>query len=469
MATYFRLASDCLLVEGARDAALYDATRGRLFLLDTAAQGILQKCEANRPLDCDWIGGDGLAFLQFLRDEGLGFFDDSPAFVERFAPHSPLKFRGVAQKPPDYATVDWAITELCDVGCSFCPYEPDSTSWQACTTCLRKAGTVERPRSFSYTASIVGQIVALGVRRLHIRGGNPLLSWDRLSAVIQEASRYPQLTLVVTTPGSGRSTDDIVAMCSRYHVRLNVVLMATDAETAKQTCGEEIVALQFSLLHELARNSLAFSVTLLLSAATCPHRERMARFVQESWQRKPKVSEICVPQEGGALPFSHLGQRGKHLYSWRTLHNFHARVVSSACLHGRFQIQSDASIHPCAGLAENCGQIIDGDLRAALKQSALYDWWHFNKNEISPCKCCALRYACLNCTAAEAKCIEQESNVRRFCSFDPDGDLRAHQVPWVHSGFLKRAIVGSTPQKAKSPIAAPGAGKSQEASELSSG
>jgi len=204
LSSYFRLEHDCFLVEGVSDAALYDVTGRRLYLLDDEARQIVRQCESNSALDRDWLNDNGRRFLEFLRDEGLGFFDQSPAFIDKFVTHGPVAtMNSRSSKVPRYFMADWSITQSCDVGCLFCPLESGAWSWQACTACLRKADVDEDANVFRHTSIIVNQLASLGVKRLYIRGGNPLLAWDRLVSILDEAERYPEIIVTITTPAAG--------------------------------------------------------------------------------------------------------------------------------------------------------------------------------------------------------------------------------------------------------------------------
>ncbi len=445
MANFFRLDSDCFLIEGARDAALYDVTGGRFYLLDEEARAALRKCESNSPIDCSCQQERDRMFLEFLCAEGLGFFYDSPVYVDKFVAPAKLRLFDQPLVRPQYRFVDWTITQSCDVNCSHCPAEPDGLSWQTCLTCLRKPAVTENTEIFEHTSDIVEQIAELGISRLHIRGGNPLMAWDRLISIIREAERYPKLIVIVTTPGTGCSINDLVELCSRPHVRLNLTLFAVDVQAAKSSCGEEVMAYQFALLRELTQHKVRFSVTLLLNGRTCRRREVSSNFLSENWHRKPRIAEIYTAKEAQAgVSFSHIRSRGRLLSCWRSRDELYARAFFSTCLFARFQINFDGSVSPCAAIGDHCGQIVGGDLRAALKGETLYDWWAFSKRDVQPCSKCALRYLCLDCAAAEVKCKKENSSGAHFCSFNPEGTVRAFQIHWDHAGFAKFAITGPT-------------------------
>jgi radical SAM protein with 4Fe4S-binding SPASM domain len=350
-----------------------------------------------------------------------------------------------SSKVPRYFMADWSITQSCDVGCLFCPLESGAWSWQACTACLRKADVDEDANVFRHTSIIVNQLASLGVKRLYIRGGNPLLAWDRLVSILDEAERYPEIIVTITTPGSGCSIEDLLTLSQRPNVRLNLVLFDAEANAATSIHRAGLWARQQQLLEELSGGGSRFFVTLLLCGATRFNRERMSSLVYERWHHKPKIAEVyTAPEAANGNPLFHSHSGGKLLSCWRTPEEFYNRATCSSCLPGRFQIHADGSINPCVALGYHCGEVTNGELGQALRQSTLYDWWSFSKNEFAPCNRCALRYACLDCAAAEVKCRLEVTNVHHFCSFNPDGRLRAYQMEWEHTRFAKVAIVGPT-------------------------
>lgn len=436
---YFRLATNCYLIEGDKDAAVYDVSHARIFLLDETSYRILRRCEDGAALDeSDPTNEDEIELLNRLCDERLGFFEHAPAFVDKFLPHAPVEWRGFCLQPPRYRRADWSITNRCELACSFCPRD-GAVSWQACQTCVRRDLAEEDRRLFERPQRIVQQIADLGVAVLHIRGGNPLLDWERLQAIIETAGSYPHLSVIITTPGTGQSVDRILTLYKIPNLRLNVVMLGISAASVGDVCGKgQTFNRQVQLVDALSNGGLPFFVTFLLSRSTRHDRDEMIRFAQTRWQATPSFAEIYRQEEmPEQFRFTHLRANAKPLVPWRSVEEFYFRIRSNTCLYGAFEISADGGIKPCAGLDQTCGQVVGGKLRSALRDEQLYSLWNLGKSDIEPCDRCALRYACADCTAAELAGTAKPTLKQAYCPFEPGGDARASESRWDHDGFVQ--------------------------------
>ncbi len=436
---YFRLAADCYLIEGEKDAAVYDVGRARIFLLDEASYRVLRRCEDGAALDeSDWTNEYVMRFLNGLRDEGLGFFEDAPAFVDKFLPNAPVEWRGFCLQPPRYRRADWSITNRCEMACSFCPRD-GAVSWQTCQSCVRRNLAREDQTLFEHPRSIVQQIADLGVAVLHIRGGNPLLEWERLQAVVEAASHYPHVSVIVTTPGTGQSIDQILTLYKLPNIRLNVVMLGISPASVRSACGtDQTFDRQVQLVDALRNGGFPLYLTFLLSRSTQHDRDKMIRFARERWQATASFAEIYREEEvPERFRFTHLRANGKPLAPWRSVEEFYFRIRSNTCLYGGFEISADGGIRPCAGLDQACGKIAAGDLRSALSGEHLYSLWNLGKGDVEPCGRCALRYSCADCTAAEMAGVSNPRLKQAYCPFEPGGDARASESHWDHDGFVQ--------------------------------
>jgi radical SAM protein with 4Fe4S-binding SPASM domain len=427
---YFRLSADCFLVEGAHDAAIYDVFGGRLFLLDAESHRLLRQCEENVPLDREYLPTRTVEFLQWMQIEGLGFSEETPAFVDRFITRSPLTFRGIAQGPPDFLQLDVSVSNECQNDCPFCPAMKEDKQWQTCITCLRSPKTGRASAQLDDGARLVDRAAELGFRRIHLRGGDPLREWDWVQTALRAVERRGDLLMLVTTPGTSRSLDETVQLGAHPHVYLNVVLINPGA-----TEGEP-QSVPLDLLHALKRERIRFSVTALLSEASGATAESVEAWSAEALGRKPRFAAIRSGMaEGPGAYFPEKNSSGRMLTRWRDADEFFSRIKRCTCLHGRVQLNSDGSLQPCQGVSVNFGILQHGGLAEGLRNEAVYDWWERDKNSSTKCGRCVVRYACMECAA-----VVFGDSQKRFCSFDPDGEMRAAEYPWQHDGFVYRIM-----------------------------
>ena len=239
---------------------------------------------------------------------------------------------------------------------------------------------------------------------------------------------------MVSTPGTGRPVADVVALYRYRRLRLNVVLTGN---TDDGFCGAPLRIGQRELLDELSRRELGLSIAVVLPRDQRSEREAVADFVRRHWNTNPTFAELC-PNEGGTGG----GCRGpqddsKRLTAWRSAEDFFFRVQGNTCLHGGFELSADGHVWPCGGIDRECGAVVGGDLRQALINGSLYDMWTLTKDGIDPCRSCALRYACSDCTAAELAGAGSRDARIPYCSFDPAGATRACDGNWsADPGFV---------------------------------
>jgi len=434
---HFRLAEDCFLVEGERDGVLYDVLGRRILILDAGAHALLRRCEDGQPLlKADIEDPAVVRLLDGLCAAGLGAFYEAAVHVEKVLLHAPVEWRGFALQPPPFRKVDWSISSECDWQCTFCPREESDVWWQACRTCLRRAARQGGDQAWRDPAIVIEQIVALGIGGLHIRGGNPLLGWSRLLAVLTAAADLGPLNVVVSTPGSGRPVVELVELYERFkQFRLNIVLFATDAAASGRTPRR---AAQEALLDELAHRGLPFTLTLVLDGPSDPAQAaRVRNEMAKRWGTRPSPAEVLSEDALRAgHRFSHVAEKTKPLSRWLTPESFYFRVDKNTCLHGAFEIGVDGVVTPCAAVDEPCGRIEHNDLRRALSGSDLYEHWSRGKQDVTPCATCALRYACADCTAVELRGQELAAAKGAYCSFDPQAGTRAHELDWAQPEFV---------------------------------
>ncbi len=437
---FFRLVPDCYLVEGARDGVLYDVTGNRLFLLAEAAHQILKHCEDNRPLSALENPDRARDFLRRLQRLGLGCFDSAPAYVDRLLLSAPVK--GRLFERPCYRKVDWSIDNECDLNCYFCPRAKAGLSWQACQGCVRRPDNPESVAHPLNPEQTVDDIADLGTSVLHLRGGNPLLHWERLKSIMT-AARRRNLLLVITTPGTGQDPERVVDLCSNSHVRLNVVVFGAGESSAKAACGRAgIYEWQTRLVHALKTKELPFFVTVLVCGATAYTKPEILNQARERWGIEPSFAQIYTAEEVDAASRStYVGSAGKPLSGWHSPPGFYARVQWNTCLYGTFEISPQGLIHPCAGLDAVCGRTQESGLRAALATDSLYGWWQRNKETVDGCNRCALRLACTDCAAAEQAAVGRPELKSSYCPYNPDGEKRAYEHAWHHAGFAEFGVL----------------------------
>jgi len=417
--TYFRLDLDCDRITGRNGTAVYDIGGRRIFLLDDESSQVLAHCEDKNPLKEEWLGGPEHRFLKTLVNEGLGCVHSYPVHVDKLLMSSPIaQLGGMLAPTPEYQSASWNITDRCDQNCHFCPSSLEDPLWQACRSCLRREGNAEDPSLLDNPEPIVEQLAALDLKGLHIRGGNPLLEWKRLTGILDAVEEFPALNTTITTVGTGAPLADILSLYDDYpRVTLNVVMLGFDDENDEGSSNKDnVAAQQCELLDALRQNDLAFLITVVVSDKTPVQRDRATHRIFERWGVTPFFAEFYpMPQNGDDFQFTTIQNGKRLLYLWHDPNQFFQLKESATCMFGGMEISTGGAVTPCAGCNHQCGKIANGDLSGALSGDQLYNVWDTSKSKIDQCKDCALRFACVDCLAADLLGEKNETVRAAYC------------------------------------------------------
>jgi MoaA/NifB/PqqE/SkfB family radical SAM enzyme len=273
------------------------------------------------------------------------------------------------------------------------------------------------------------RLAELGFVNLHIRGGNPFLEWERLLEILDSASRYPHLRVAVTTPGTGRSVDEITRLCKDYpNVRLNIVLFGwTENTGSHRLLLKELGDCQFSLLDTLRQGNAKFSIAVNFSDRVPADTDCVSKYTLDRWGT-PAVFAEFYPwsrqvETDPAFHFLTVRNARKPLYLWRNPWEFFHRIQNNSCLYGAIEIAVDGSIRPCAGCLDDCGKISEGNISVPLADSIIYELWRTTKSDIETCRDCALRVACADCLSAERLGARNGKVAVGYCSVMNCGSL----------------------------------------------
>ena len=437
---YFRLASDCLLVNGTDDeasAAVYDLHGPRVLILGERQAQLLRGCEANEPL-ADPLPDEDVHLLDVLVGQGLGCYEDAPVYVDRFLPHAPARWKEFLQEAPSFSRLDWSITDECVLDCEDCARPDEVVGWQACLTCLRRTKSSATPPSLEAVIGTVSAAAALGFQLIHLRGGDPLRAWEALQQVAATVADHPPLGLMVSTPGLGRATQEYVGLASKLSIRTNAVLVAPPDGSLGESAST--FERQAAFVDALLSVGLPTTVTMLLSEQAASRRDELTVLALKRWGGIPSFAETRSRVASDTRrPLARVADGNKPLTPWPSVEGFFARFTTSSCLAGNVELGTDGHLRPCAGLDADCGDASDG-LTRALADPAPYRAWGLTKDAVTPCAGCVLRYACVDCTAVELAGQADPGLQSAYCPAGPSA-AAYRATTWSPSGFAQLAGV----------------------------
>jgi cyclic pyranopterin phosphate synthase len=189
-------------------------------------------------------------------------------------------------RPIDYLRI--SVTERCDLHCAYCRPEPSlPPGW-------RVGGEAPGRDLLSQDdiVAIAAAAVRLGLRRVRLTGGEPLLRRD-LEEIISRLRQLPGLLdLALTTNGqtlAGRAS----SLADAGLMRINVSLDSLDPEVyAAATGGGDLGAVRRGIEAALAAGLAPVKVNVVLSSPAAPERAGLPAFADFIQQQPVHVRFI---------------------------------------------------------------------------------------------------------------------------------------------------------------------------------
>lgn len=377
---YFRLQPDCHLVEGTRGGALYDVGRQRLLILDESMYALTVQCVES--ISIQDLPPQAASVATNLCEHGYGEFTSVAVFSDKLWFH---KKPSVMAEPKQLRRIDLAITDECDLSCSFCPRKASDKSVRACFTCLRRSPLTERRGSAIKGTTIAEQLHESGGGILHIRGGDPLLAMEKLKGILDAAEARPNVQVFVTTPLSVTEIDAALAVASRATINLVMVPVEENSENS-QRC-EEAGNCKMELADRLTKAGRRFTITII-GVDTLEERRAKRRMAYARWGKYPTFAEVPSTRVSLGLMVP------------STLAAFSFGEGSFRCLDGRCEVGTDGRAYLCAGVDADFGSIASDEPLLSIRKSKLDTYWSLSKNDMKPCSTCSLRPACVTCAGS---------------------------------------------------------------------
>jgi len=424
-------------VEGVAGGAVYDLGAARMLLLDEWTYSVVRQCEDNTPIESIHPYAACVRFTTMLYETGFGLFEPVAAFVDKVFAHA--KLPAYMKEPRPLRRVDLTITDRCDLSCSACPRVTGQRTSQACLTCLRRASATPGGAVDIVDPATLVEYLHEDGTSLHIRGGNPFLEWDRLWSIGEAARRRPAVMVRVTTPGTGAAIADVVALGRSANICFNLVMFTVDSRRGTAGCGGDLVEQQIALADQLRQRGVRFSVVFLLTGVTNPERATMRRFSQDRWGRRPKFAMFdSTASLGLVVPTSPL--------------EFSSGEGHFGCLDGICELASDGGIYPCAGVDSVCGHLSATDPMMSISNAHLGVFWELSKEDIHPCRRCALRAACVACAGTLMSSKREGAVWSCDCRFASTELAVTHELPKPYPLSIQAAQAGGNKEVLMCPV-----------------
>ena len=364
---YLRLRADVYLVSGARRAALYDFHGETIHWLTQASHQLL----------ADWLThglvpallrADQRTLLDRLNACELVELADHPAAL----PH----IHELARPPqPEFAWIE--ITQTCNLECTHC-YEESSHR------CTRRLSLAEFER-------VVAELVALGVRRVQLIGGEPLALGSSARAMLEHAAQSFDWVEVYT---NGTLIDESWAELFReLGVRVALSIHSYDpTEHDKVTTVAGSHARTMRGVRQLERLQVPYRV-----AGIEVRDVDMGVRSDEPFAIRADVIRLTGRARIGQVSEAMFERKAITLDRFRRkLDRDFVRIAVSGhnCFQSKLYVDSALHVYPCVMERRlSHGSLQDGSLDAILDQQLAV----MSKDAVEGCRECEFRYACFDC------------------------------------------------------------------------
>ncbi|NGX53002.1 MAG: Antilisterial bacteriocin subtilosin biosynthesis protein AlbA [Candidatus Anoxychlamydiales bacterium] len=385
---FFSIKENVYLVNGFKDACLYDLNKGDLFSINACAKNTIERlCEENNAIDS--LKNSEKELVHELLSKGLIIPSNTKA-----KQHDILSLK--QSYPITFAWID--VTTVCNLKCVFC-YENASTS-----------GRFMSMEDFKYA---VDQLTDLGIKRIQITGGEPMLLNEKLKEMILYCHNKFSF-LEVYSNGTL-----ITKEWSRFF-KENNVSVAISLHSCDSSRHDSITKISGS------HDKTLKAIECLKDSEVDLRINGVITFINSEDQEQLKILHNVKKTD----PVRLTGKGNISLYDFElfkkkviTKKSFQNKIsknlisknlTGQRCFLEKLYVATNLDVYPCVMERRICY----GNLREKKFDQLIQHSMRFlSKDNIQTCKDCEYRYACLDCRPdANGSDLDQKP---WYCLYDP--------------------------------------------------
>jgi radical SAM protein with 4Fe4S-binding SPASM domain len=267
--------------------------------------------------------------------------------------------------------------------------------------------------------SAIERLNEQGKSKLVVRGGEPLLHWEELLAVLRAASRLGMSSEIHSTGIllNQRRIEELRGIQVGF-----ALLLAADTE-AEFDCavgrGGAWSALQHTI-QLLRGNHIAFTAKIPVSIRARQRIESLAE-----WAAGLGASSVEW------LPYALPGDESAGFRAWVSpsspqtmavgMDQFFANAQCQSCFANKCFIAADGSVTPCIGVREPVARLGEMDITQVLHEDRLGPPQESTaRRQMPECARCEFRFGCCSCLVRTTE-LRGSARARHWdCSYDPE-------------------------------------------------
>lgn len=409
---YFILTENCICVDGAKRAALYDLNSGDVFSIDPVSKQIIGLLETGKTIDevsqevtaCDKT--QIIEYLKQLEENKLGKFLDSFE-----------KAKEVHLSTSAYLKLDFIWLELredCNLRCLHCYSE--STAQEI------KPG--ER-LTFEDWKRLIREAFDLECRKLQFIGGEPFLYGEKLFDLAHFARElgYEQLEIFSNLT---ILKDRWLDLIEKYNIKIATSLYSKrpgihDGVTTRKGSFEKTM----KAIQKLKERKIPVRYGVTVMKHNQGYVEETMEFLKELGEKNPRFD---VARPCGRANDKHMIPNKSQFWRMRDKAEFFQvdkeqfliRYRGNSCWQGKISVSSTGDVMPCIMQRDDpAGNVKEMSLKEIIG-GKIQKYWSLSRDKINVCKDCEYRYLCRDC---------------RPVSYGPTGELEAKDPSCLYDPY----------------------------------
>ena len=333
-----------------------------------------------------------------LFKEGMAYIYEKPKYHEAIKFHNSIEIKGIYDQPPFLSNVYIEASDSCESSCSFCDMSAVNEGCRSCIKWNRKGDNLSRKKLLA----TVERILHMRLKKLTILGGNPLLNWEYVSAVISIArERQEDIAIILHLPVLDVS-DEVINFLKENRVDVKVLIMYNKWSTSAR--DKHLT----TALKKMRSTGLNVQPVLMGTYAEISQMSQGLNAEQEEWETVEVIDYVNVPQTS----LKH--QERKNLQPDTVF----VQKKGNRCLNNKIALSLTGDISVCPALGVTLANVAEGKIEDAFYDYKIGAYWEMDREQIEDCNKCALKWLCNDCVNALQHANSRGLGGKYFCGYN---------------------------------------------------
>ena len=387
---FFKLSDMVFLVEGACSHAIYDLNCRKLYSINDFTLSFIRDC-ISKNVNINSLSVNDKRCLDFLLTHSI--VEPSSELIQEKKIENRLS---CFDKFVEYAWIE--VTNLCNLRCKHC----------------YSFGNSDRQGSMSINSLcyLISELKSIGVKRIQIIGGEPLVLNEKLKKIISMVSNEFEEVSIYTN--ATRIDKKWALFFKEHEIKINTTVFSYSAQV-----HDKVTNMQGS--HKRTNKAIRYLNEVGAEySVSCVRMDGVELGIKETdlydLNERRDIVRICGRASFKLLNHNLLREKviTKEYFSRPLRPEITFKLVSGHnCFSHKIYISHDLNIFPCVmerGI--KYGSLKEKKLKQIIKKSPT-----ISKNYIKACQDCEYRYACFDCRPDR---IKNDILAKPwYCSYDP--------------------------------------------------